>query len=210
MIKSICLTLAIGTIASAQELAPINARVVRGDYAGRAAIHLVPAVKDLNTDVLGVATGVTFRDGVIDLDVAGKPLPDAPADSRGFIGVAFRVRPEAKAYECVYIRPTNGRADDQLRRNHSVQYVSEPEYPWHRLRKESPGVYESYADMEAGKWTHLRVVVRGNKAQVFVNRAEQPALIVNDLKLGQDGGGVALWSTQSTDGWFANLKIQPY
>lgn len=202
--------LAIATAASAQEIAPINARVVRGDYEGRTAIHLAPTVKDLNTDVLGVATGVTMRDGVIDVDVAGKPLPDAPPDSRGFIGIAFRVRPDAKAYECFYIRPTNGRADDQLRRNHSVQYVSEPEYPWYRLRKESPGVYESYADMEPGKWTHLHVVVQGNKAQVFVNNADQPALIVNDLKLGLDGGGVALWSTQSTDAWFANLRVQAH
>lgn len=202
--------LAILTAATAQEIAPVNARVVRGDYDGQAAIHLVPTVKDLNSDVIGVVAGVTMRDGAIDIDVAGKPLPDAPPDARGFIGIAFRVRPDAKSYECFYIRPTNGRADDQLRRNHSVQYVSEPEYPWYRLRKESPGVYESYADMEPGKWTHLHVVVEGNKAKVFINNASQPALIVNDLKLGQDGGGVALWATQSTDAWYANLKVHPH
>lgn len=210
MIKSVCFTFAIATAVSAQEIAPVNARVVRGDYAGRPAIHLVTTVKDLNTDMIGMVSGVTMRDGIIDIDVVGQPRPDAPPDSRGFIGIAFRVRPGAKAYECFYIRPTNGRSDDQLRRNHSVQYVSEPEYPWYRLRKDSPGVYESYADMEPGKWTHLQVVVEGNKARVFINNAGQPALIVNDLKLGQDGGGVALWATQSTDAWYANLNVHPH
>jgi hypothetical protein len=55
--------------------------------------------------------------------------------------------------ESIYLRPTNGRADDQLRRNHSVQYDSVPDFPWFRLRKESPGVYESYTDLEAGEWS---------------------------------------------------------
>jgi len=52
--------------------------------------------------------------------------------------------------EVFYLRPTNGRADDQLRRNHAVQYVSHLEFPGHRLRQESPGVYESYADRPLG------------------------------------------------------------
>jgi len=201
--------IAVGLSASAQEFEAVQARVERGRYEGRAAIHLIPTVRDLNTEVLAIAPSV-MRDGVIDIDVAGKPLPDAPADSRGFIGVAFRVRPHGTAFECLYIRPTNGRADDQLRRNHSTQYISFPDFPWYRLRKENPGVYESYADMEPGKWTHLRIVVKGKTAQLFVNGAGQPALIVNDLKLGDEGGAVALWSAQSTDAWFANLKVQPH
>jgi len=210
MMKSFVFAAAIaaGLTASAQEFETVQARVERGRYEGRAATHLIPTIKDLNTEVLAIAPTV-MRDGVIEVDVAGKPLPDAPPDSRGFIGVAFRVRPHGTAFECIYIRPTNGRADDQLRRNHSTQYISYPDYPWYRLRKENPGVYESYADMETGKWTHLRIVVKGKTAQLFVNGAAQPALIVNDLKLGDEGGAVGLWGTQSTDAWFANLKVQP-
>jgi hypothetical protein len=44
------------------------------------------------------------------------------------------------------LRPTNGRADDQVRRNHSTQYISYPDFPWYRLREETPGMYESYSD----------------------------------------------------------------
>jgi hypothetical protein len=49
--------------------------------------------------------------------------------------------------------------------------------------KETPGVYESHADMEAGAWTHMKILVSGTRASLYVNGAAQPCLIVNDLKL---------------------------
>jgi len=80
------------------------------------------------------------------------------------------------------IRPTNGRADDQLRRNHSAQYISFPDYEWQRLRAEAPGQYESYVDLVPGEWTRVKVEVSGVKARLYVHDASQPSLIVNDLK----------------------------
>ena len=56
------------------------------------------------------------------------------------------------------IRPLR-RIGDQAMRNHSTQYVSTPGYGWKKLREEHPWVYESYADLEPGKWTHLKIVV---------------------------------------------------
>jgi hypothetical protein len=108
----------------------------------------------------------------------------------------------------MYLRPTNGRADDQLRRNHSVQYESSPDFPWFRLRKESPGMYESYAGLETGVWTRSKIVVSGAKARFYVNGAEQPCLVVNDLKLGETHGQIALWAHSSTEGYFSNLTMQ--
>jgi hypothetical protein len=95
------------------------------------------------------------------------------------------------------------------RRNHSTQYVSEPEWPWDRLRKESPGVYESYVDLEAGAWTRYKIVVKGARAELYVHDAAQPCLIVKDLKLGDATGAIALWVGPGTDAYFANLKITP-
>jgi hypothetical protein len=140
--------------------------------------------------------------------VAGKPSAAAGPAARGFIGIAFRVRGDR--YEYIYLRPTNGRADDQVRRNHSTQYGSHPEFEFDRLRKESPEKYESYVDLEAGAWTKYRIVVEGTKARLFVNGAAQPCLIVNDIKLGDSEGAVALWVGPGTEGYFANLKITPY
>ena len=115
-------------------------------------------------------------------------------------------QPNAAKYEMFYLRPTNGRADDQLRRNHSAQYVSFPDWPWERTRKETPGLYESYVDLEPAVWTKVKITVAGTKAQLYVNGATQPCLIVNDLKLGPGKGGVALWIGPGTEGYFANLR----
>jgi hypothetical protein len=97
-----------------------------------------------------------------------------------------------------------------LRRNHSTQYVSHPDFPWQKLRKETPGVYESYVDLEPGAWTPVRIVVAGVKAQLYVHGAPQPVLIVNDLKLGAGAsGGVALWIGPGTEAYFSDLTITP-
>jgi hypothetical protein len=151
--------------------------------------------------------GPLLQDGTIEVDVAGRPLAGASEGARGFICVAFRLRADDSAFECFYIRPTNGRADDQLRRNHSTQYISEPGFPWQKLRSESPGVYESYVDLVTGEWTHLSVTFNGKRAQLYVNRAAQPVLIVNDLKQPPAAGGVALWIGSETEAFFRNLKV---
>lgn len=158
---------------------------------------------------LALIKGSVFKDGAIEIELAGKPSAGSFAGARGFVGVAFRVQPGGSKYEYIYLRPTNGRADDMARRNHSTQYASEPEWPWERLRKESPGVYESYVDLEAGAWTRYKIVVRSARAELYVHGATQPCLIVKDLKLGDTDGAVALWVGPGTEAYFANLKVTP-
>lgn len=185
----------------------VNGRVERVTYRGRPALKLEP-VPSTREDMLAILGGDEFKDGTIEVDVAGAPRAGMSPDARGFIGVSFRTGPHAEWSEVLYIRPTNGRAEDQLRRNHSVQYVSEPEYPWYRLRQESPGVYESYADMESGAWTHLRIVVAGTSARLYVNGSSQPVLVVNDLKHGNVAGRIALWANVQTDAYFGPVVVR--
>jgi len=147
-----------------------------------------------------------FHNGAIDIDVSGTPAAGAPADARGFIGVAFRVQSDSR-FEIVYIRPTNSHADDQLRKNHTTQYSADPDWPWDRLRKESPGVFESWADMKPGQWTHMKIVVHGTDASLYINHAQNPCLIVHGLKLGDVEGGIGLWMGEDTEGYFKNLII---
>ena len=78
-----------------------------------------------------------------------------------------------------------------------------------RLRKESPERYESYVDLEPGAWTRMRIDVRGRSARLYVHDATQPALVVTDLKLGTDAGGIALWIGPGTEGFFRNLTVTP-
>ena len=179
-------------------------------YRGRTALHLVPLPDHQGADdsMLAILGGSNFKDGTIEVNVAGMPRVGAPDDARGFIGVSFRVQEGGARAETIYLRPTNGRADDQLRRNHSVQYSSDPDYPWFRLRKENPGVYESYVDLDAGAWTKMKIVVAGTKARLYVNGAAQPCLIVNDLKLGEAHGPVGLWAHVTTEAYFSGVTVR--
>src|SRR5688572_292250 len=160
----------------------VNVAATRVQYHGRDAIRLVgrPTTATPGTRTNNIAiVDYEFRDGTIEAEIAGIPAAGADTAARGFVGLAFRVDSSGDRFAAFYLRPTNGRAQDQLRRNHATQYISEPEYPWYRLRKESPGVYESYVDLEPGAWTPIRIVVRGGVAQLFVNGSQQPVLIVN-------------------------------
>ena len=74
----------------------------------------------------------------IEAEIAGAPMAGASAGARGFVGLAFRLQNDMRTYDAFYLRPTNGRADDQVRRNHSAQYISHPDWPWFRMRKETP------------------------------------------------------------------------
>jgi hypothetical protein len=198
---------------SLEGLEIINIKAEVAEYRGRRAVRLLRrddagAEANAENESLAILKGTDFKDGIIEAEVAGMPGAKAPADARGFIGIAFRVAEHGEKFECFYLRPTNGRADDQLRRNHSVQYISFPDYHFKRLRTENPGVYESYADLETGVWTKIKIEVAGRKAKLYVNGAEQPCLIVNDLKLGDSRGQIALWTTSETDGYFSNLTVK--
>jgi len=179
------------------------------DHRGRRAVKLVPSAETegKDEDMLALLADAPFRDGVIEIGVAGAPRPGMPPDSRGFIGLAFRTGEHGEWSEVFYLRPTNARCDDQLRRNRSVQYVCNPEFPWHRLRQEHPGKYESYADLEPGAWTAMRIVVSGTAARLYLNGAEQPCLVVNDLKHGNAGGRIALWAHVETEAYFGTITM---
>ena len=149
-----------------------------------------------------------FRNGIIEVMLLSRLLPTAEASARGFIGLAFRINKDNSKFESFYIRPTNGRADDQLRRNHSTQYFSYPDYPFDRLRKEAEGKYESYADMGLNEWIKMKIVVKDAQAKLFLNNNPQPVLIVNDLKLGTaNSGAIGLWVDGGTDAFFRNIKV---
>lgn len=183
-----------------------NISIAQTNYKGRSAIQILADSHAANDTSYALVKGSSFKDGTIEVDVAGKPAAGASEGARGFIGIAFRIQDDGK-HEYIYLRPTNGRADDQVRRNHSTQYSSDPDFDFARSRQEAPGKYESYVDLEPGAWTKYKIEVEGRKARLYVNAAEQPCLIVNDMKLEPKAGGVALWVGPGTEGYFSNLKI---
>ena len=166
-----------------------------------------PSILEIDEPTYAKVKELSFQNGSIEVDVYSKLLPDAPDYARGFIGVAFRIKEDDTEYESIYIRSTNGRCDDQVRRNHSVQYYAYPNHKFNTLRVTSPEKYESYADMGLEEWIRMKIVVNGTKAELYLNHSIYPVLIVKDLKNDIRSGAIALWSEVGTDAYFKNLKI---
>lgn len=190
-----------------------NVTVRSVEYRGGPALEVRRSVSGAapDTDTFAIVQGLDFHNGTIEVEVSGGVLPGAPAGARGFVGVVFRVGTTDGSYACegIYLLPTNGRAEDQVRRNHSTQYFSYPGYDFARLRREEPEKYESYVDLVPGEWTAMRIEVTGATAKLFVGTAPQPVLVVNDLKRGPDAhGSVGLYVDNGTDGHFRNLRVR--
>src|ERR1700730_16271373 len=103
-------------------------------YLGREAVRVT--VEQEDRDGLALLPGTDFQDGVIEADIALKITTPPGVRYPVFVGIAFRVRPDASHYELFYVRPGNSDSPDQAQRNHAAQYVSETEFGWYRLRPE--------------------------------------------------------------------------
>jgi hypothetical protein len=192
-------------------LTPVNVQVAAAEYKGRQAVlvtreWLKPGERF--KDGFALLKGVDFQDGTIEGEIALKmTAPPGPARTPGFVGVAFRARPDASHYDLFYLRPGNSTSDDQSMRNHSVQYSAAPDYGWDKLRRQWPWVYEAWADLKMEAWTKIRIEVKGRTARLIVNGSEQPSLIVDGLK-GEDlRGGIALWGYPGQEAYFSNFHV---
>lgn len=145
-----------------------------------------------------------FANGTIDVDLLGRSQPVQGS----FVGVALRVV-DGKTHDAVYFRPFNFRAADSTRHSHAVQYVSDPDWPWQRLRSERPGQYERpvVPEPDGDEWFHARIDVARPRIRVFVNNQTTPSLTVDELST-RTHGPIGLWVGEGSGGYFANLRVQ--
>lgn len=194
----------------AENFIAVNSFITNLDFDGTEVLRVIkdPKIKAFDEPTYARVIGTNFKNGTIVVKVLSRLLTDAPEFARGFLGVAFRIDENNERFESLYIRPTNGRNENQLRRNRSTQYFSYPDYKFDRFRAESPGEYESYTDMDLDEWIDLKVNVDGEHAELYVNNSKYPVLVVNDLKHGPDAeGAIALWVEEGTEGFFKDLKV---
>ena len=161
---------------------------------------------DINT--FAAVTGSRFHNGIIEVDVCARLLPDAPDYARGFIGIVFRAAEDGREFESFYIRPTNGiDCGDPVRRAHGCQYFSFPGYTFSYFREFGITEYENRVDTIAlGQWSHIKAVIRDDAASFSVDGVR--VLDVRGLKHGaRSRGTVGLYVDIGTDGWFRNLNI---
>jgi len=146
---------------------------------------------------------VDFSYGTIELDIRGRN-----EFLKSFPGIAFYVADTSRNYDVVYFRPFNFRHADPVRRTWSVQYMSLPQYPYDRLRKENTGQFESeiFPNPKPEDWIHARIVIAKDSIKVYVNRMDKPSLSVRPLQ-NRSKGLFGLW-TDATVAEFANLVIK--
>lgn len=152
-----------------------------------------------------------IKNGVFEVKMLSRiQIPSTFKGSQGFIGAAFRAKGDNSAYESIYLRPNVGRSDNQFARNHTVQYYAYPDHKFDRLREESNGEYETYADIGLDEWITFKVEFKGKEARLYLNDQEHASFIVNVMKGSSESGSIALWVDIGTVGYFKDLKIMKY
>jgi hypothetical protein len=125
----------------------------------------------------GIATLKDFEmtDGAIDVDMAG-------GSARGFYNILFRTQPNGDG-EDVYLRPHKSGLDD------AQQYTPMFQGPGAWQIYSGPG-FTAAVDIPREVWFHVRLVIAGAQAKLYVSNMSVPSLVINDLKSGLRKGGV--------------------
>lgn len=152
--------------------------------------------------------GSSFHNGTIEVKMLSRLLPDAPDFARGFIGLAFRISEDDTTFESFYVRPTNGRIDDPVRKNRGVQYFSYPKYTFDYFRNLGITDFEGPADIGLDEWISLKAVINGARGVFYLNDSKEPLLVVENMKHGADAtGAIGFFVDIGTEAFFKDLKI---
>ena len=191
------------------QFVPVNVKIEESTIDEERVLRVRKPLENLvaDTDTYARVKNVEFHNGSIEVDMYSKLQEGAPDYSRGFIGIVFRINAENNEFESFYVRPTNGRHPDPIRRSHGSQYFSYPGYTFDYFRKHGITKYEAPVDIDLYEWIHLKAEIQNEHAAFYVNG--QLILEVEDLKHGSEAkGGVGLYTDIGTDGYFKNLHIQ--
>lgn len=142
---------------------------------------------------IALMKGVEFADGTIEFDVAIH-------GQSGFAGVVFRAESE-NDYELIYLRTHRSRQWDALQ--YTPMFAGQEAWQLYA----GPG-YNAVAELPANRWVRVKVVVSGFEAQVFVDNAPKPQLVVRDLKRVWTRGRVGLWGRSGAAN-FSNFSVTP-
>ena len=141
-----------------------------------------------------------ITNGRIECDIKGQVI-----QGKSFVGIAFHGLNDS-TYDAVYFRPFNFKSPD--RNAHSVQYISHPEFTWHKLREDNPGKYENSLNIvpNPNDWFHVTILIDYPKVEVFVNNSENPSLKIKQLS-SRKKGWIGFWVGNNSEGYFKNFKI---
>jgi hypothetical protein len=150
-----------------------------------------------------------FVDGVVEAMIGAELTGKGAPDDRGFAGLSFHIGKDYQSHETVYLRMTNGRLNlpppPPPRIDRAIQYVADPGFHFSDSRANFPGRYEKGADIAIGRWSRLRLEIRGAELRALVDGVV--ALEVNDLRFAGRRGAVGLFIGDGSRGLFTNLSV---
>jgi hypothetical protein len=165
-------------------------------------------VDHLGRHAIQIRTGSAYRrdlvfaDGTIEFDFA--PV----SERRYFLGLMFRMSGEDD-WEDIFFRPHSLGGWDALQ----YEGVWATSGSWQLYS--GPGA-NAAVPFTPGRWTHVKVVVRGLRAEVYYDGSDSAALVIPELKRGRTQGFVGFWGLYPQAGKdtsylasFSNLTVRP-
>ena len=156
----------------------------------------------MNSDGIGILEDVEFDKGKIEVELLGENNP-----GKSFIGIAFNIQND-KTYEVIYFRPFNFIAEEQIRKDHMVQYIFHPEFTWRKLREERTGEFEDEIanPPNPDDWFKAIININEEKVEVYVNDMLEPVLVVDRLTATKSRK-IGIWTGYGSSGRFRNLIL---
>ena len=192
----------------AENFIAVNVSAENFNFENEKVLRVVKTEKlfDFDTNSIAKLKNSSFHNGIIEVEMLSRLLPDAPDFARGFIGIAFRINDDNSAFESFYIRPTNSNTSDTVRRAHGCQYFSYPKYTFAYFRENNITSYEAPILQGLNEWVKLKAVINDAHAEFYLN--DVLTLAVEDLKRGENArGAVGFFVDIGTEAFYRNLKI---
>ncbi len=141
-----------------------------------------------------ILKNVEFQNGIIEVDIAVD-------GSRSYPGILFRMQSK-DTYEKFYLRPHRaGLYPDALQYAPTFNAAS----CWQLYTGEG---FTASAQLPDNQWLHLKMEIHGTQARVYLGDAEQPALVIHDLKHGLSKGAIGVSEPTGGLAYFSNFKFR--
>jgi hypothetical protein len=157
-----------------------------GNYFGKEGIFL--------KDGGAIVKDSEFENGIIEFDIT-------VTGERGFMGVIWRIQDE-KNYEEFYIRPHQSGNPDANQYTPVFNGMS----GWQLYYGKE---YSAPVKYIFNQWMHIKLVISGQQAEVYINDMENPALFIPELKRKSVAGKVGINVTKGfAPAYFANFSYK--
>lgn len=135
---------------------------------------------------------INFKNGIIEYDMV-------VTGQRSYPGIFFRVQ-SRNDYEHFYIRPHRaGLYPDAMQYTPCNNGIG----AWQLFNGKGS---TASVEIPENEWFHVRLEIKGDRANVYINNEIKPALEIYELYHGESEGGITLNSPANGSAYFSNLS----